>query len=206
MTYPLPSRGYQELVCTAGITEAGEWVRLYPIDYRYRPRNQQFKKYQWIEVELDPKGSGSDHRKESRRPVLESITILGERLSTKDGWKERRAIIDKIPHRTRKQLEEAYAVDQTSLGLKQAIACLRSSALSVFLRSMSQSLRMRSQTRRRVHRFAKESLDFEARSIRVCSNWGLNSGLRTMRLDSLRWYWNSVSLSSEQAILRHSRS
>ncbi len=28
MTYPLPSRGYQELVCTAGITEAGEWVRL----------------------------------------------------------------------------------------------------------------------------------------------------------------------------------
>lgn len=104
MTYPLPSRGYQELVCTAGITEAGEWVRLYPIDYRYRPLDQQFKKYQWIEVELDPKGAGKDHRKESRRPVLESIKILGERLSTKDGWKERRAIIDKMPHRTRKQL------------------------------------------------------------------------------------------------------
>ena len=32
MTYPHPSRGYQELVCTAGITESGEWVRLYPID------------------------------------------------------------------------------------------------------------------------------------------------------------------------------
>ena len=117
MTYPLPSRGYQELVCTAGITEAGEWVRLYPIDYRYRPRDQQFKKYQWIEVELDPKGAGNDHRKESRRPVLESIKILGERLSTKDGWKERRAIIDKIPHRTRKQLEEAYLMDKTSLGI-----------------------------------------------------------------------------------------
>ena len=26
MTYPLPSRGYQELVCTAGITEEGKWV------------------------------------------------------------------------------------------------------------------------------------------------------------------------------------
>ncbi|MBL8817012.1 MAG: hypothetical protein JNL58_13370 [Planctomyces sp.] len=52
-TYPLPSRGYQELVCTAGITEAGEWVRLYPIDYRYRPADQQFDKYQWIEVELE---------------------------------------------------------------------------------------------------------------------------------------------------------
>ena len=56
MTYPHPSRGYQELICTAGITEAGEWVRLYPIDYRYRPRDQQFRKYQWIEVGLSPRG------------------------------------------------------------------------------------------------------------------------------------------------------
>jgi len=52
MTYPLPSRGYRETICTGGITEAGEWVRLYPIDYRYRPMSQQFRKYQWIEVEL----------------------------------------------------------------------------------------------------------------------------------------------------------
>jgi hypothetical protein len=36
MTYPHPSESHQELVCTAGITEAGEWVRLHPIDYRYR--------------------------------------------------------------------------------------------------------------------------------------------------------------------------
>jgi hypothetical protein len=52
MTYPHPSESHQELVCTAGITEAGEWVRLYPIDYRYRPKNQQFRKYQWIEIGL----------------------------------------------------------------------------------------------------------------------------------------------------------
>jgi hypothetical protein len=26
MTYPHPSESHQELVCTAGITEAGEWV------------------------------------------------------------------------------------------------------------------------------------------------------------------------------------
>ncbi len=45
MTYPHPSSKYGELVCTAGITEALEWVRLYPIDYRYRLREQQFHKY-----------------------------------------------------------------------------------------------------------------------------------------------------------------
>lgn len=52
MTYPHPSRGYQELVCTAGVTESGKWIRLYPVDYRYREHHQQFKKYQWIEVVL----------------------------------------------------------------------------------------------------------------------------------------------------------
>ena len=43
MTYPHPSRSRNELVCTAGITDAGDWVRLYPIDYRYRPKNQRFQ-------------------------------------------------------------------------------------------------------------------------------------------------------------------
>jgi hypothetical protein len=33
MTYPHPSKKYTEIICTAGITEDMEWVRLYPIDY-----------------------------------------------------------------------------------------------------------------------------------------------------------------------------
>jgi len=117
MTYPHPSRGYQELVCTAGITDAGEWVRLYPVDYRYRPRQQKFKKYQWIEASLAPRGSGNDHRKESRKPDLDSITILGPRLSSENGWRERRAIIDPLPHHTLNQLKALHEQDKTSLGI-----------------------------------------------------------------------------------------
>lgn len=83
MTYPHPSRGYQELVCTAGINEQGEWIRLYPIDYRYRPRDKQFRKYQWINVEVERTGHGNDNRPESRHPNLEIIEILGEPLDTK---------------------------------------------------------------------------------------------------------------------------
>ena len=64
-TYPHPSRGHQELVCTAGLTESLEWVRLYPIDFRYRPKGQKFRKYQWIEVLLDPRPKSNDNRKES---------------------------------------------------------------------------------------------------------------------------------------------
>ncbi|MEP0911748.1 hypothetical protein NDI45_12575 [Leptolyngbya sp. GB1-A1] len=119
MTYPHPSRGYQELVCTAGITEQGEWVRLYPIDYRYRPRNQQFRKYQWIEVDLFPYGAGNDRRKESRKPILDTLRVLGEPLSTKNGWRERRQIIDPVPVYTVKQLRELHESERVSLGIVQ---------------------------------------------------------------------------------------
>lgn len=124
MTYPHPSRGYQELVCTAGITEAGDWVRLYPIDYRYRPREQQFRKYQWIEVEVELRGAKNDKRKESRKPRLESIQLRGERLSSKNGWQERRQIIDALPHTTVKELVNAYEVDKTSLGIVRPMRVL----------------------------------------------------------------------------------
>jgi len=116
-TYPHPSRGYQELVCTAGITENNEWVRLYPIDYRYRPRDQQFRKYQWVEVDLLPRGAGNDRRKESRKPNLDTFRVLGLPISPKNNWKERRIIIDRMPTYTVKELRELHDVDRTSLGI-----------------------------------------------------------------------------------------
>lgn len=116
-TYPHPSRGHQELVCTAGLTESLEWVRLYPIDFRYRPKGQKFRKYQWIEVLLDPRPKSNDNRKESRRPVLDSIRILGEPLSKKKQWAERRAVIDRIPHHTVNQLKTLYTSEMVSLGV-----------------------------------------------------------------------------------------
>jgi len=32
-TYPIPSKNYLETVCTAGVTDIGEWIRLYPVSY-----------------------------------------------------------------------------------------------------------------------------------------------------------------------------
>ena len=117
MTYPHPSKSYQEIICTAGITENNEWVRLYPIDYRYRARNQQFRKYQWIEVELFTNGSGNDRRKESRKPILETIRVLGEPLSTKNEWQQRRQIIDYMPVHTINELKALNESDHVSLGI-----------------------------------------------------------------------------------------
>lgn len=117
MTYPHPSKSHQELICTAGLTDALEWVRLYPVDYRYRPRGQQFRKYQWIEVPLEPHSTGNDRRKESRRPDLGSIRILGEPLSTKNKWADRRELIDRVPHYTVNQLKALYESEGVSLGI-----------------------------------------------------------------------------------------
>tara|TARA_R110002049_G_scaffold309268_1_gene519582 strand:- start:113130 stop:113921 length:792 start_codon:yes stop_codon:yes gene_type:complete len=116
-TYPHPSKGYQELVCTAGVSESGEWIRLYPVDYRYRPKEQQFEKYQWIEVDLEKSDPGKDNRPESFRPDLESIRVLGERMNTDDNWRERREIIDKLPHRTLNEWKAEHDKDKTSLGI-----------------------------------------------------------------------------------------
>jgi hypothetical protein len=117
MTYPHPSKKYQETVCVAGVTEPGEWVRLYPVDYRYRPEHQRFRKWQWIEVALGERGHGTDQRQESREPDLSTIRLLGEPLSTKRKWRDRRAIIDAMPHRTVNQLEALFVSDRVSLGI-----------------------------------------------------------------------------------------
>ena len=75
-TYPIPSDTYDELVCTAGVTEDGDFVRLYPINFRDLPYAQQYRKYQRVELRVTKHGS-KDKRKESYRPVDGSIRTLG---------------------------------------------------------------------------------------------------------------------------------
>jgi len=117
LTYPHPSKQYQEIVCTAGVTEGGKWIRLYPIDYRYRPEQQKFHKWQWIEVALGSRGHSNDQRPESREPDLSTLRVLGDKISTRKGWLERRQIIDQMPHHTVEQLEALHSKDRTSLDI-----------------------------------------------------------------------------------------
>ena len=89
-TYPVPEEDGVESSCTAGITEQGEWVRLHPMPYRFLPPQQQFKKYQWIELSVT---KSSDFRTESYRPKLNSMKLLGDPLSTDNSWQARRGIL-----------------------------------------------------------------------------------------------------------------
>lgn len=76
-TYPTLSVKYNELVCTAGFREDGSWVRIYPVTFRKKPYIEQYKKYDWIEVDLVK--NDSDFRPESYRPISidSEIKVVG---------------------------------------------------------------------------------------------------------------------------------
>ena len=115
-TYPIPSDTYDELVCTAGVTEEGDLIRLYPINFRDLPYTLKYKKYQWIQVRASKHGT-RDRRKESYRPVDGSLRTLGEPLGTKDNWRERAKYVLKNKAGSIEDLLERQNVDQTSLGI-----------------------------------------------------------------------------------------
>jgi hypothetical protein len=83
-TYPTLSTKYEELVCTAGFREDGSWIRIYPV---------QFKKYDWIEIDLVK--NKSDFRPESFRPVSHDseIKIIDNIKADGGSWDERRKFV-----------------------------------------------------------------------------------------------------------------
>ena len=114
-TYPIPSEAYRELVCTAGVREDGTFIRLYPLDYRYMPYWQWYKKYQWVRVNVER--NVKDPRPESYRPVQGSDVVpLGDRLSTKNNWAERKRFVLAQGVQTMCGLQK-MAPSQCSLGI-----------------------------------------------------------------------------------------
>lgn len=91
-TYPLPSRSYDELVCTAGILEDGSWIRIYPIPLSFLnqvKKDTGFKKYTWIE--LDVKQRTDDFRPESHSPNNYNLKIVAV-VGVKNYWRVRKKI------------------------------------------------------------------------------------------------------------------
>lgn len=96
-TYPLPSRSYDELVCTAGRQEDGTWIRIYPVPLSFlmnlsRSGQMTDRKYTWIEVDLERRTD--DFRPESHSPKNHDLTglVVGEHLGTDRGWAERKQL------------------------------------------------------------------------------------------------------------------
>jgi hypothetical protein len=116
-TYPIPSKKYEELVCTAGVKENGEFVRLYPINFRELDYAKRYRKYQWMEVSAE-KHTGRDVRKESYRPDSSSIRMVGEPLDTDKGtWMTRARYALAQKSRSMEELQAMQKSNSTSLGV-----------------------------------------------------------------------------------------
>lgn len=93
-TYPLPSRTYTELVCTAGLLNGEKWIRMYPIPFRFLQDQQKYPKYSWVELNLTR--NTSDFRPESYSPKLgvdEPINVFEHIGTTTGGWEMRKGYV-----------------------------------------------------------------------------------------------------------------
>lgn len=122
-TYPLPSSSYDELVCTAGITEDGEWIRIYPMPLSFLNKLKvdgkvEKTKYTWIELDLIKRTD--DFRPESHSPAdynFNDLCIL-DRIASKIFWVERRKYCLKNVYTNMKQLiEDSKAPRNKSLAV-----------------------------------------------------------------------------------------
>lgn len=88
---PYPSKTHRELVCTAGLTDGGNWIRLVPIPYRYLGDEKKYEKFDWIELEVEK--HDKDNRFETYRPIdLDKIKIVGH-IGTENKWHDRKEIL-----------------------------------------------------------------------------------------------------------------
>jgi hypothetical protein len=95
-TYPSPSAKYAETSCVAGLTAGGKLVRLFPVPFRLVADEQQFRKWQWIDVRLEK--SRDDHRPESHRIFVDTIVCDAEPMKAgKRGWPVRMALLAEQP-------------------------------------------------------------------------------------------------------------
>ena len=116
--YPTLSNKYAELVCTAGFREDGSWVRIYPLPFRSLENEKRFKKYQWVEVDLEK--NPKDKRPESYRLIdIKNINPLGPPIDTKNAWEKRRKLtLEKnIIHTNLNQIIQAAKNNDYSLAI-----------------------------------------------------------------------------------------
>ncbi len=112
----------------AGVTEEGEMIRLYPIDYDYFMKKLNFSKFTLIEADVE-KAQEKLKRKESFKVEKESIKLVDSSLAElprsdkakNQVWQKRKSIIAPLISKSIESLKEQWELDRTSLGVIKPI-------------------------------------------------------------------------------------
>lgn len=120
-TYPLPSNSYDELVCTAGVLENGNWIRIYPVPLQFltglrKDGKVESFKYNWLEIDL--KRRTDDFRPESHSPVDYTFSdiIIHGKIGTESNWLVRKQYcLANVYTNLSKLLEDSKAPQNVSL-------------------------------------------------------------------------------------------
>lgn len=90
--YPHGGETGRETCCTAGITNEGRWLRLYPIYYTMLPDHQRYKKYDVVRMKI--RKLKTDPRPESMEVLHDSIQIV-RWIGPEHNWRERSSWVEK---------------------------------------------------------------------------------------------------------------
>lgn len=120
-TYPLPSSSYAELVCTAGFDEGGNFIRIYPIPLSALI-NKRFRKYDWIELDLEERPKKKDFRPNTYSPVdrrLFDLEVISNVDTERGTWITRKSLcLKKVYSSLDILINDAYSKDKhTSLAV-----------------------------------------------------------------------------------------
>jgi hypothetical protein len=106
-TYPNPSKNYNETVCTAGVDEEGNWLRIYPVRFRHRAFSEQYKKWDWLTIDIEK--NDKDFRIESHRPVDidQEIQIVGH-IDSSDWDYRKELLVKNVYYSMQSLIDESY--------------------------------------------------------------------------------------------------
>ncbi len=111
-TYPTASKSHFEVVCTAGITKINgknEFIRIYPVPFRKLDSESQYKKYEYMEFDLEI--AYKDYRRDSyvlREYNGKKLGLIG----TKNKWEERKRIVLPLEAESMCALESFHKTDR----------------------------------------------------------------------------------------------
>jgi len=89
--YPGLSSRDEETVYSAGLLEDGTWIRIAPLRFERRSYDRQYRKYEWIEMDLVRRRA--DKRRETHHPRRRGTPVrVLERVRHQNNWDLRKKI------------------------------------------------------------------------------------------------------------------